>query len=157
VSSSPEDPAPEDPAIEDPAPEDPAIDDDPELIEFATRLFNLARAGDTAALASYLDAGVPVNLANGTGDSLLMLAAYHGHAATVRALITRGADPGRANDRGQTPLAGAVFKRERKVVRTLLDHGADPDAGRPSAAETARMFGNEEFLAWFGEAGEDRG
>lgn len=143
--------SPDEPHAARPAPDDGPELDDPELVEFATRLFNLARAGDTSALASYLDAGVPVNLANGTGDSLLMLSAYHGHAATVRALIARGADPGRPNDRGQTPLAGAVFKREREVVRTLLDHGADPDAGRPSAAETARMFGNEEFLAWFGE------
>jgi ankyrin repeat protein len=83
-----------------------------------------------------------------TSDSLLMLAAYRGHTETVRLLLDRGADPGRANDRGQTPLAGAVFKREPAVVRALLDGGADPDAGSPSAAGTARLFGNEEFLAW---------
>jgi ankyrin repeat protein len=126
--------------------------DDPEMVEFATRIFGLARAGDTSALASYVDAGVPANLTNDAGDSLLMLAAYHGHADTVRALIARGADPGRANDRGQTPLAGAVFKREPEVVRALLDGGADPHAGQPSAADAARMFGNEDFLAWFSEA-----
>jgi ankyrin repeat protein len=125
--------------------------EDPELVEFATKLFNLARSGDARALAAYVDAGVPVNLTNDTGDSLLMLAAYHGHAEAVRALVERGADPGRANDRGQTPLAGAVFKREPEVVRALLDGGADPHAGSPNAADTARMFGNEDFLAWFAE------
>jgi len=78
-----------------------------------------------------------------------MLAAYHGHAATVEALLERGADPGRPNDRGQTPLAGAVFKNEPQIVRALLEAGADPAAGQPSAADTAAMFGNEEFLAWF--------
>jgi uncharacterized protein len=122
---------------------------DPELVELATRVFNLARAGDTTAVAAYVDAGVPVNLCNDSGDSLLMLAAYHGHPATVRALLERGADPGRANDRGQTPLAGAVFKHEPEVVRALLDAGADPAAGQPSAVDTAAMFGNEDFLAWF--------
>ncbi|MDF5758122.1 ankyrin repeat domain-containing protein [Spongiactinospora sp. TRM90649] len=126
-------------------PEEPAED----VQEFATRMFDLARAGDTAALAAYVDAGVPVNLTNGKGDTLLMLAAYHGHAETVRALAERGADPGRANDRGQTPLAGAVFKKEPEVVRALLAAGADPHAGTPSAADTARMFGNEEYLSWF--------
>jgi hypothetical protein len=124
--------------------------DDPELVEFATRLFGLARSGETDALAAYVDAGVSADLTNEAGDTLLMLAAYHGHAATVRALIERGADPGRPNDRGQTPLAGAVFKKEPDVVRALLDGGADPHAGTPSAADAARMFGHEDFLSWFG-------
>jgi ankyrin repeat protein len=124
--------------------------DDPELVEFATRLFGLARTGQTEALAAYVDAGVPVDLTNDAGDTLLMLAAYHGHAGTVRALLERGADPGRRNDRGQTPLAGAVFKKEPEIVRALLDAGADPDAGTPSAADTARMFGHDDFLTWFG-------
>jgi uncharacterized protein len=119
-------------------------------IELATRLFAMARAGDTETLTAYVDAGVPANLANGSGDTLLMLAAYHGHAGTVRALVERGADPGRRNDRGQTPLAGAVFKNEPEVVRALLDAGADPAEGTPSAIDAARMFEHEEFLAWFG-------
>jgi uncharacterized protein len=123
---------------------------DPELVEFATKVFGVARSGETETLAAYVDAGVPVDLTNEAGDTLLMLAAYHGHAATVRALIERGADPGRPNDRGQTPLAGAVFKKEPEVVRALLDAGADPQKGTPSAVDTARMFGHEDFLTWFG-------
>jgi ankyrin repeat protein len=125
------------------------MEPDPELEEFATKLFGLARAGETEALSAYVDAGVPVNLRNDKGDTLLMLAAYHGHAATVRALAERGADPDLANDRGQTPLAGAVFKKEPEVVQALMDAGADPAAGTPSALDTARMFGHTEFLKWF--------
>jgi ankyrin repeat protein len=136
----------------DPAP-DPA--DETAVQDFATKIFNLARAGDAGALAAYVDAGVPANLTNDRGDTLVMLAAYHGHAAAVRALLERGADPGRPNDRGQTPLAGAVFKGEPDVVRALLDGGADPGAGHPSAADTARMFGNDDFLAWFAESGPE--
>lgn len=123
------------------------MEPDPELEEFATRLFDLARSGRTGALCAYVDAGVPVNLRNQKGDTLLMLAAYHGHADTVRALGERGADPDLANDRGQTPLAGAVFKREPGVVRALLEMGADRYAGTPSAVETARTFGDEEIVA----------
>lgn len=124
---------------------------DPALEEFATKLFDLARAGQTEQLVNYVDAGVPVNLTNEKGDTLLMLAAYHGHAGTVQALAERGADIERPNDRGQRPLAGAVFKKEPEVVRVLLDAGADPEAGEPSAADTARMFGHAEFLTWFEE------
>ncbi|MGP3963631.1 ankyrin repeat domain-containing protein [Nonomuraea sp. 3N208] len=119
------------------------MDGDPELEEFATRMFDLARVGDTETLRAYVEAGVPVNLTNGKGDTLLMLAAYYGHAPTVRMLIELGAEVDRPNDRGQTPLAGAVFKKELEVVKALVDAGADPHAGVPSAVDTARMFGIE--------------
>ena len=115
--------------------------------ELAGRVFDLARAGDAASLAQYVDAGVPVNLTNEKGDTLLMLAAYHGHADAVAALITRGADVDRLNDRGQAPVAGAVFKGEDAVVRALVDGGADPLAGHPTAVDTARMLGREDLLA----------
>jgi hypothetical protein len=78
-----------------------------------------------------VDAGVPANLSNDKGDTLVILAAYHGHPQTVTALLKRGADPDRPNDRGQTPLAGATFKGERAVIDALLDGGADPTAGDP--------------------------
>lgn len=123
---------------------------DPDVVELATKIFDLARQGETEALAAYVDAGVPANLTNDRGDSLVMLAAYHGHAAAVRALLERGADADRANDRGQTPLAGAVFKGEDEVISALLDGGADPAAGTPSAQDTARMFGKTELLELFG-------
>ncbi|WP_329276573.1 ankyrin repeat domain-containing protein [Streptomyces sp. NBC_00691] len=123
---------------------------DPEVIELASKVFDLARTGDAEALAAYVDAGVPANLTNDKGDSLVMLAAYHGHAAAVSALLARGADADRANDRGQTPLAGAVFKGEDAVVRALLAGGANPEAGTPSALDTARMFGKAELVELFG-------
>lgn len=123
---------------------------DPEVIELASKVFDLARTGDAETLAAYLDAGVPANLTNDRGDSLVMLAAYHGHADAVTALLARGADADRANDRGQTPLAGAVFKGEDAVVRALLTGGANPEAGTPSAVDTARMFGKAELLELFG-------
>ncbi|HEX2072425.1 MAG TPA: ankyrin repeat domain-containing protein [Geodermatophilus sp.] len=120
---------------------DPAGDDiDPGVIELAGRIFDMARAGHTEELAAYVDAGVPVDLTNDKGDTLLILAAYHDHPDTVAALLARGADHGRANDRGQTPLAAAVFRRSRDSVGQLLAAGADPDAGSPSARGTAAFF-----------------
>jgi hypothetical protein len=113
---------------------------DPGVIELAGRVFDLARAGSTEELAAYVDGGVPVNLTNDKGDTLLILAAYHGHPETVGALLDRGADHARVNDRGQTALAAAVFRQSSEAVTRLLAAGADPDAGGPSAQATAVFF-----------------
>lgn len=129
----------------------------PAAIDLATKLFELARAGTTPLLSSYLSAGIPPNLTNGTGDTLLMLAAYHGHTETVRMLLAAGADPNVTNARGQSPIAGAVFKGHDEVVRVLYGAGADKDGGRPTAVEAARIFRREEMLALFGWTGEGEG
>ena len=113
---------------------------DPGVIELAGRVFDLARGGVTDELAAYVDAGVPVNLTNDKGDTLLILAAYHGHPETVGALLDRGVDHSRVNDRGQTALAAAVFKQSAETVRKLVEAGADADAGSPSARATATFF-----------------
>lgn len=126
--------------------DDPIAGHDDQLVELAHQMFDLAREGRTEQLGAYVEAGVPVNLTDASGNTLLMLAAYHGHAATVRMLADRGAEVDRLNDRGQSPLAGAVFKSEEQVVAVLLAAGADPDAGTPSARDTAAMFGRADLL-----------
>jgi uncharacterized protein len=128
-------------------------DPGPEVADLAGRLFDMARNGDAETLAAYLDAGVPVNLTNSAGDTLVMLASYHGHPDVVRLLTARGAEVDRPNDRGQTPLAGAVFKGEDDVVRLLADAGADPHAGNPTAVATAQAFGQTGYLDMFAATG----
>jgi uncharacterized protein len=113
---------------------------DPEVVELAGRVFDLARGGHADELAAYVDAGVPVNLTNDKGDTLLLLAAYHNHPEAVAALLARGADHSRANDRGQTALAAAVFRQSTETVSMLMDAVVDPDAGGPSARATALFF-----------------
>lgn len=120
---------------------------DPGAVELAHRLFDFARGGDTARLTAYVDAGAPVALTDPAGNTLVMLAAYNGHAETVVALISRGADVDRLNDRGQSPLAGALFKGEDDVCQVLIEAGADLDKGSPTARETAAMFGRADLLA----------
>ncbi|KAL8829500.1 MAG: hypothetical protein Q9170_006147 [Blastenia crenularia] len=142
----------------------------PKALDLATRLFNAARTGDLPIFEQAIPAGLPVNLTNDKGDTLIMLSAYHTHPALVSYLLLKGADPNTLNDRGQSPLAGAVFKaagvtrQERghgrgaegengeeemsdadRVVGLLLDAGAHVDAGRPSAKESVEMFGVERW------------
>jgi ankyrin repeat protein len=113
------------------------LDDD--TLAFLRRVFGYARAGDAAELASLLGRGLPPNLRNERGDSLLMLACYHGHADAARALLEHGADPEVMNDAGQTPLAGAAFKGDMAVSTLLLEHGAKVDTVGQNG-RTALMF-----------------
>jgi len=118
-----------------------------EELAFLRSMFDLARTGETEQLAAAVDAGIPVNLTNEAGDSLLILAAYHDHPETVRALLDRGADTTRVNDRGQTALGAAVFRRSERAVTDLLTAGADPARGTRSALDIARFFDLPEMLA----------
>lgn len=48
-----------------------------DAVAFPAALFALAREDDAATPSASLDAGVSPDLINGTGESLLLLAAYH--------------------------------------------------------------------------------
>ena len=120
---------------------------DPDVQAFAEKVFALAREGLAPELDAYVDAGVPVNLTNGKGDTLLILAAYHQHLDAVRVLLDRGADPNRVNDNGQTALGSAVVRKAGDIVIALLDAGADPEAGHQTAPDIARFFALDEMLA----------
>lgn len=116
--------------------------------EFAAKLFNFARTGDTQ-LIDYIKQGVNVDLTNQDGNSFVMLASYSGHGELVKQLIEAGADVNKTNNRGQTPLAGVIFKKEDAIIDDLLAAGADPRAGSPDSIETARMFGREDLVEKF--------
>jgi uncharacterized protein len=116
-------------------------------LAFLQSVLDLARQGRGAELADAVARGVPVNLSGGSGDTLLILAAYHYHPAAVRMLLAHGADPDRVNDRGQTALGAAVFRRSAESVALLLEHGADPHAGARSAVQIAEFFDLPEIAA----------
>lgn len=117
-----------------------------EELAFLRSMFDLARAGDTARLDEAVGAGLPVNLINKAGDSLLILAAYHDHPDTVRALPDRGADTARVNDRGQTALGATVFRRSERNVTHLLAACADPKLGARSAVDIANFYDLPDML-----------
>ncbi|KAJ3003142.1 hypothetical protein NUW54_g5456 [Trametes sanguinea] len=118
-------------------------------------MFDAARENNADLLMQAIEVGLPPNLTNDKGNTLLMLAAYNGHAALTRDLLAKGADPNRTNDQGQTPLAGAVFKGHDEVVRILVQGGANPRLGTPTAIQTARLFKKDELLQVMGATEED--
>ncbi|SNX88388.1 hypothetical protein SAMN06272735_8834 [Streptomyces sp. TLI_55] len=107
---------------------------------------DLAREGRTEELGEFVAHGLPVDVCDAAGNTLLMLAAYHGHADTVRALLRAGADPDLRNTRDQSPLAGALFKGADDVVKVLRRAGADPDSGTPTGRAAAVLFGRAHLL-----------
>jgi ankyrin repeat protein len=121
-----------------------------EALDLAAKLFDYARNGDTESLRKYLTAGIPPNLTNHDGNTLLMLASYSGHPETVAFLLENKADVNVLNGRGQSPIAGAVFKGYDEVVKKLVEAGADVKLGQPNAVDCAKMFKREEALKIMG-------
>lgn len=114
---------------------------DDEQRAFVEGVLDLAREGRTEPLIEMIEAGVSVNLANGRGDTALILSAYREHPQTVDALLAAGANTGMINHMGQTALIAAVFRNSEPIVRALLHAGADPDVGTHTAFEVAQQFG----------------
>jgi len=84
-----------------------------------------------------------------------MLAAYNGRVETVKMLAGRGADVNALNDAGQSPLAGAIFKGESEMITTLVELKADPRVGHPTAVDSAKMFGQRQYMELLGATEEE--
>lgn len=111
-----------------------------EMIQLALELFDACRAGQATRVLAYVDAGVPVDLTDHQGNTLLMLAAYHGHTDLVNGLAERGANVDSANDRDQVAIAGALFRGYDEIVAALVRFGANLDVGTPTGRDAATMF-----------------
>jgi ankyrin repeat protein len=109
----------------------------------------LARKGDTAGLALLLKDDLAIDARDAKGNTLLMLASYHGRAEVVKLLLKSGATVDLRNDKGQTPLGGVAFKGFVDIATLLLDAGADPvaDQGGSTPADFATLAGKTEILA----------
>jgi ankyrin repeat protein len=109
----------------------------------------LARKGDEAGLAVLLKGGLTVDARDAKGNTLLMLAGYHGRAEVVKLLLKSGSTVDLRNDKGQTPLGGVAFKGYVEIATLLLDAGADPvaDQGGSTPADFATLAGKAEILA----------
>jgi uncharacterized protein len=113
---------------------------------------NHAREGETEQLLEMILSGLPVDSADGSQNTLLLLACYYGHVKTARMLILHGANIEKRNIRGQTPLGGVAFKGYDDVAALLLEHGADPHAdsgGGATPAMFAAMFERKKMLELF--------
>ncbi|MDG5767557.1 ankyrin repeat domain-containing protein [Balneolales bacterium ANBcel1] len=124
-------------------------DEEKRYAELQRMALDFARGGEPEQLEKMIEAGLPVNLADEKGNTLLMLAAYNGEEETVAMLIRNGADVDRRNDRGQTPLGGVAFKGYTDVAELLIRAGADLHADNGAGMKPvhfAAMFGRWEVM-----------
>jgi ankyrin repeat protein len=131
-------------------PDDLTAAEEKRYAELQQMALEFARNGETELLAAMLQHGLPQNLADAKGNTLLMLASYNDNVETTRMLLESGADTDRRNDRGQTPLGGAAFKGSGEIVSLLLAHGADIDAdngGGMTPLMFAALFGRVKVVA----------
>jgi len=115
---------------------------------------DFARTGKTEDLKAMLEAGMPVNLSDHKGNSLIMLASYNGNLETTQMLVSMGAMVDKKNDRGQTPLAGVCFKGYIDIVKVLVKAGAniyENNGMGTTPIMFASMFGNSEIVKFLDE------
>ncbi|MBP7769684.1 MAG: ankyrin repeat domain-containing protein [Aliarcobacter sp.] len=115
---------------------------------------DFARTGKTEDLKAMLQAGMPVNLCDHKGNTLIMLASYNGNLETTSMLVDFGADVDKKNDKGQTPLAGVCFKGYLEIVKILVKNGAniyENNGMGTTPIMFASMFGNTEIVKYLSE------
>ena len=110
-----------------------------------------AIAGNTEAMARQLADGKPVDALDRYGQTALMLAARHGHDATVALLIELGAALDVTAKYGLSAAMLAVINGHDGVVRRLVAAGADlalQGTGAPGfAGKTARALAEDSCQA----------
>ena len=90
--------------------------------ELNDQLFEAARKGDAAAVATLLDKGADVNAKFRYGTTALFKAAERGNTEVVRLLLARGADVAvKDTFYGATAMTWALNNNHDEVVRALLE------------------------------------
>ena len=90
-------------------------------------LIEAARAGDRAAVKTFVQKGANVNAAEGDGTTALHWASYRDDVEAADVLLKAGAKVNAANDLGATALWTASLNGSSTMVRRLLQAGADPN------------------------------
>lgn len=109
--------------------------------------------GDLALAEKLLADGADVEMPDADGQTLLIWAAFHGQADSVRLLARFGADLNARDRYGAGALMGAAAIGDLTLAEFLVDHGAKADAVGPSWAQSALAYaagaGQIEATRWF--------
>ena len=91
-------------------------------------VFSWCRHGHHALLKAALERGMPVDVEDEDGNSLLAVACQNGHRKAAKALLRVHADVNQPNLKGNTPLHFCYTFGYGNIAQLLLSQRADPDA-----------------------------
>ena len=109
-------------------------------------LIEAAFRGDAAGVEALL-AEADIDGVDEAGRTALMMAAYDGHAGTVRLLCEKKADPNMRDMNRRTALMYAASGPNAAAVEILLAHGAEVNVTDGDEGWTALMFAAAEGQA----------
>uniref|UniRef100_A0A8C6XPG1 Uncharacterized protein n=1 Tax=Naja naja TaxID=35670 RepID=A0A8C6XPG1_NAJNA len=122
-------------------------------------VFDLVRKGILSDLEKALNL-TDVNATNSANETLLHVAATHGHLEIIDYLISKGAKLEVKDNKGRTPLHRAAEKGHDKAVNRLLQAGANIVASKDMDGCTpmhyAAISGNMEILEELLVAGNNK-
>ena len=98
--------------------------------EFYNYLRILIATGELDSFNEYFDSAnkfFNINKKDEKGNTLLILAAIHGHNSIVKKLIDEGADINEKNNKGNTALHYAISQKYFSLADTLKNYGAKED------------------------------
>jgi len=88
-------------------------------------VFSFTAQNKVDAVSAIIDRGVPINVRDAFGNTLLMIACKYGHKRTVKMALRRGADIDARNFRGETALQFCyAFGHGDTLGAYLLSKGA---------------------------------
>ncbi len=102
-------------------------------------LIEAAFRGDADSVEALL-AEADIDAVDEVGRTALMMAAYDGHAGTVRLLCEKKADPNKQDINRRTALMYAASGPNAPTVEILLAHGAEVNVTDGEEGWTALMF-----------------
>lgn len=80
--------------------------------------------GDLDAVKQAMQAGVPADLTDASGKTVLFVACQRGYTEIAQLLLAHGASATRPGPDGSTPMSAAVASGDADIVRALGDAGA---------------------------------
>ena len=107
--------------------------------QYDNDVFDAARCGDTDTVKAYLDLGIPVNLTDEDGRTILHCAAGEGQIKVVELLIERGCCIDPVDTNGWTPSISATACGHIETVQ-LLQKLREPCEEQYSGSGQSEMF-----------------